>query len=73
MRLRFTPMRGGGLQSCAVVLTCARDGEEPVTVRVFDFAHGVNEMHRCEPDGEKLDPEPFHPGSAQEGWRRPSA
>jgi hypothetical protein len=37
----------------AVVLTVDDEAGEAVTVRVYDGAHGVNEMHRHDRSGEK--------------------
>ncbi len=53
----------------AVVLTVDdQDGEE-VTVRVYDGAHGANEMHRHDRSGEKAPAEGFHGGTLGEGMR----
>jgi hypothetical protein len=44
------------------------DGE-PTTVRVYDGAHGVNDMHRHSRHGEKAPAETFHAGTLGEGMR----
>ena len=52
----------------AVVLTV--DDEEGVaTVRVYDGAHSINEMHRHNRSGEKAPAETFNPGTLGEGMR----
>jgi hypothetical protein len=40
-----------------------------VTVRVYDGAHGVNDMHRYDRSGEKASAETFHAGTLGEGMR----
>ena len=52
----------------AVVLTMVHDGRQ-VTVRVYDGAHGVNELHRYTRDGGKQSAERFHDGTLGEGMR----
>jgi ferredoxin-NADP reductase len=47
----------------AVVLTVDDEAGEAVTVRVYDGAHGVNEMHRHNRFGEKASAESFHAGT----------
>ncbi len=49
----------------AVVLTVDKQAGEAVTVRVYDGAHGVNEMHRCNRSGEKALAERFHAGTLE--------
>ena len=52
----------------AVILTIdAAEGE--ATVRVYDGAHGVNDMHRHNRRGEKAAATPFHAGTLGEGMR----
>lgn len=53
----------------AVVLTVDDEQGEAVTVRVYDGAHGVNEMHRHDRAGEKASAESFHAGTLGEGMR----
>lgn len=52
----------------AVVLTIEHDGVED-TVRVYDGAHDVNEMHRYTRTGGKQAAEIFHAGDLGEGLR----
>jgi hypothetical protein len=60
--------RGREVIDYAVVLTVDEDGEA-VTVRVYDGAHGVNDMHRHDRFGEKALAESFHAGTLGEGMR----
>lgn len=53
----------------AVVLTVDDEAGEAVTVRVYDGAHGVNEMHRHDRSGAKAPAETFHAGTLGEGMR----
>jgi ferredoxin-NADP reductase len=53
----------------AVVLTVDDEDGEAVTVRVYDGAHGVNEMHRHDRAGGKAPAEGFHAGTLGEGMR----
>jgi hypothetical protein len=52
----------------AVVLTVAI-GDRRETVRVYDSAHGFNEMHRHTARGGKQAGEVFHRGTLGEGMR----
>ncbi len=52
----------------AVVLLLARDGPTE-TIRVYDGAHGHNEMHRYTRTAGKQPGEPFHAGTLGEGMR----
>lgn len=52
----------------SVVLLLERDGSRE-TVRVYDGAHGHNEMHRYTYSGEKQPGELFHAGNLGEGKR----
>ncbi len=52
----------------AVVLTIDNEGSE-ATVRVYDGAHGTNDMHRHSRSGEKASAETFHAGTLGEGMR----
>lgn len=61
--------RGREVTDYAVVLTVDDDDGEPRTVRVYDGAHGVNDMHRHDHHGEKEPAETFHAGTLGEGMR----
>lgn len=52
----------------AVVLT-VDDDVSAATVRVYDGAHGVNDMHRHNRHGEKAPATTFHAGTLGEGMR----
>jgi hypothetical protein len=52
----------------AVILTVDDDGRD-ATVRVYDGAHGVNDMHRHDRHGEKAPATAFHAGTLGEGMR----
>jgi hypothetical protein len=52
----------------AVILTVDDEGSE-ATVRVYDGAHGVNDMHRHNRRGEKAPATAFHAGTLGEGMR----
>ncbi len=52
----------------AVVLM-ARENGRLHTVRVYDNAHGINDMHRYNREGEKQPAETCHQGSAAEAMR----
>jgi hypothetical protein len=52
----------------SVVLAVEHEGER-ATVRVYDSAHGRNEMHRHTRAGGKHAGETFHPGTLGEGMR----
>lgn len=52
----------------AVVLVLERAGERQ-TVRVYDAAHGRNELHRYTRTGGKQPGEAFHAGTLGEGMR----
>lgn len=52
----------------AVILT-VDDEEGKATVRVYDGAHGVNDLHRHNLRGEKAPAAAFHPGTLGEGMR----
>lgn len=64
-----TPTRGREVVDYAVVLTVDDEAGEAVTVRVYDGAHGVNDMHRHDHQGEKAPAETFHAGTLGEGMR----
>jgi hypothetical protein len=52
----------------AVVLTALHEGRRH-TARVYDGAHGVNELHRHTLAGGKQAGAPFHAGTLGEGMR----
>lgn len=52
----------------SVVLTVWEEGRRQ-TVRVYDAAHGFNEMHRYTGGGGKQPGERFHAGTLGEGMR----
>lgn len=56
----------GAVEDYAVVLVVREDGERH-TVRVYDGAHGRNEMHRYTLRGGKQAAEVFHRGTLAEG------
>ena len=59
---------GSQVVDYAVVLLLAVDGSTE-TIRVYDGAHGYNEMHRYSRSGGKQPGEPFHAGTLGEGMR----
>ena len=76
--------RGREIADYSVVLTVDDEDGEPRTgsrstgsgaptggkpVRVYDGAHGVNDMHRHDRHGEKAPAETFHAGTLGEGMR----
>jgi hypothetical protein len=61
--------RGRQVIDYAVVLTVDDEHGEAATVRVYDGAHGANEMHRHDRAGEKAPAESFHAGTLGEGMR----
>ena len=52
----------------AVILT-VDDVDTEATVRVYDGAHGVNDLHRHNRRGEKAPAASFHAGTLGEGMR----
>lgn len=52
----------------AIVLTLSR-GEAIHNIRLYDGAHGVNELHRYSRSGVKQPPTLFHPSTLGEGMR----
>lgn len=60
--------RGREVSDYVVVLATKRGGRRH-TVRVYDSAHGVNEMHRHTCSGGKQSAEIFHAGTLGEGMR----
>jgi hypothetical protein len=67
LRVEFTT-DGREITDYAVVLLLALDGSTE-TVRVYDGAHGYNEMHRYTRSHGKQPGEPFHAGTLGEGMR----
>ncbi len=67
LRVEFTT-DGREIIDYAVVLLLALDGSTE-TIRVFDGAHGHNEMHRYTRSGGKQAGAPFHAGTLGEGMR----
>jgi hypothetical protein len=67
LRVEFTT-DGRKIINYAVVLLLALDGSTE-TIRVYDGAHGHNEMHRYRQSGGKQQGEPFHAGTLGEGMR----
>lgn len=67
VRVEFVKNRRA-ISDYAVVLTMRHDDRE-VTVRVYDGAHGVNELHRHTRAGGKQPAELFHAGTLGEGMR----
>jgi hypothetical protein len=61
--------RGREITDYAVVLTVDEEDGEATTVRVYDGAHSVNDMHRHDRHGEKAPAETFHAGTLGEGMR----
>lgn len=61
--------RGREIIDYAVVLTIDDEHGDAVTVRVYDGAHGVNDMHRHDRSGEKAPAESFHASTLGEGMR----
>jgi hypothetical protein len=61
--------RGREVIDYAVVLTLDDEDGEAATVRVYDGAHGINDMHRHDRAGEKSPAEMFHVGTLGEGMR----
>jgi ferredoxin-NADP reductase len=59
--------RGREIVDYAVVLTVDDEHGEAVTVRVYDGAHGVNDMHRHDRAGDKAPAESFHAGTLEKG------
>jgi hypothetical protein len=61
----LTTERGQVVDYTIVLLLAAPDGAE--TIRVYDSAHGFNEMHRYTQADGKQTGKPFHSGSLGEG------
>lgn len=67
MVVDFTTRRGKVIDYTVVLLFKTRAGAE--TVRVYDSAHGYNEMHRYTRTSGKQTGTIFHSGSLGEGMR----
>jgi hypothetical protein len=67
LAVRFETVRRA-VVAYAVVLSVDTGGRRD-TVRVYDSAHGFNEMHRHTLAGGKQPGEPFHAGTLGEGMR----
>lgn len=67
LRVEFTT-DGRKITDYAVVLLLA-PGDATRTIRVYDSAHGHNEMHRYTRSAGKQPGEPFHAGTLGEGMR----
>lgn len=63
----FTTVRGQVVGYSIVLLLTTPDGVE--TIRVYDTAHGFNEMHRYTRAGGKQAGRPFHGGTLAEGMQ----
>jgi hypothetical protein len=61
--------RGRNVMDYAVVLTVDEDDNSVATMRVYDGAHGINEMHRFDRDGRKAEGKTVHAGTLGEGMR----
>src|SRR5215207_2470774 len=59
----------GAMTTYSVTLLAWREGSWQ-TVRVYDNAHGVNEMHRHTLSGGKQRAEVFHSGTASEAYNQ---
>ncbi len=67
MHVRFRTY-GRDIMDYAVLLTAERDGKRH-TVRLYDGAHGINEMHRYTRAQGKQQGEVFYGGTLGEGMR----
>ncbi|HTA97661.1 MAG TPA: hypothetical protein VK730_08465 [Solirubrobacteraceae bacterium] len=61
--------RGRDILDYAVVLMVDEDDGSVATVRVYDGAHGINEMHRFDRTGRKAAGQAVHAGTLGEGMR----
>src|ERR1700734_3816915 len=71
MHVRFTT-RGHDITNYAVLLTVEEEGEIN-TIRLYDGAHAINEMHRYTRAEGKQPAEIFHSGTLKEGMRAATA
>jgi len=67
LRVEFTTQGNEVLDFAVILLLETEEGME--TVRVYDAAHGHNEMHRYTRSGGKKPGEVFHSGTLGEGMR----
>ena len=67
MWVDFTTVRGKVVDYVIVLLLSGADGVK--TIRVYDSAHGFNEMHRYTRSRGKQDGTKFHSGTLGEGLR----
>ena len=67
MRVQFTTQGRDVVDYAVVLLFDTEKGLE--TIRVYDGAHGHNEMHRYTRSGGKQPGTPFHSGTLGEGMR----
>lgn len=67
LRVEFTS-EGREIVDYAVVLLLAVDGDTE-TIRLYDAAHGFNEMHRYSRSKGKEPGAPFHSGTLGDGMR----
>jgi hypothetical protein len=67
MRVRFTTNRRE-ITDYAVLLLIEREGDV-LTIRLYDGAHGINELHRYTRKHGKQPAEVFHGGTLGEGMR----
>lgn len=67
LRVHFTTQGSGVIDYAVVLLLETEKGTE--TIRVYDAAHGHNEMHRYTRSGGKEPGEIFHSGTLGEGMR----
>ena len=67
LRVEFTTARSRVVDYAVVLLLTTDDGME--TVRVYDGAHGENEMHRYTRGAGKQAAVPFHAGTLGAGMR----
>jgi len=65
--VRYTHESGVIVDYAVVLVLPHADGEQ--TIRVFDGAHGVNDMHRHTRSRGKASAEAFHGGTLAEGLR----
>lgn len=67
LRVEFTTEGREILDYAVVLLLVVGEGIE--TIRLYDGAHGVNEMHRYRRDGGKQPATQFHRGTLGDGMR----
>lgn len=67
MRVEFKTLGPGVVDYSVVLLLMSDDGAE--TVRLYDGAHGVNELHRYTQSTSKQPADVFHSGTLGEGMR----